>query len=150
MSLGKIIISIAIFIGIQLLQKTEPKFLKIILTGFILSFLSSFFDGKLFFHFSFLSFGILVLAYFIYSLYYKNWLPASISVFALMSFVFKAQHWPYGSEIRAAMLISIVLFIISVFNLKKYESQISILTIIVSYEISEVINLLGYNTSINF
>jgi len=145
MSLGRIIISIAVIIGINLFQKTKPKFLKAILIGFILSFLSSFFDGKLFFSFSFLGFGILVLVFLIYSLYYKNWLPASISIFALVSFIFKAQYWPYGSDIRASMLIPITLFLITLFNFKKHKNYISILTIIVAYEVSEFINLLSFN-----
>jgi hypothetical protein len=149
MSIGRTIIAIGVFIGISLFQKTKPKFLKVLLIGFILSFLSSFFGDKLFINFSFLLFGISVLTYFIYSLYYKSWLPGMVSVFALVSFIFQAQYWPYGSEIRAAMLIPITLFLITVFNFKKYENQISILVIIVSYEISEFINLLDYNISLN-
>lgn len=147
MSIGRTIIAIGVCIGILLFQKTKPKFLRAILTAFILSFLASFFDGKLFFSFSFLIFGISVLSYFTYSIYHKHWLPASISLFALVSFVFQAQHWPYGSEIRAVMLIPIIVFLITIFNFKKYENQISVLSIIVSYEISEFINLFGFNFS---
>lgn len=144
MSLGKIVIAIAVFIGINLFNKTEPKFLKILLIGLILSFLASFLDVPLAYEFSMLSFAILVLGFFIYSLYYKNWLPASISIFALVSFIFKVQHWPYGSEIQLAMIIPIILFIITLFNFKKFKNQISILIIIASYEISEVIRFIDY------
>jgi hypothetical protein len=147
MPIGKTIIAIGVCIGILLFQKTNPKFLKAIIIGFVLSFLSSFFDGKFFFGFSFLIFGISVLSYFIYAFYHKHWLPASISVFALVSYIFATQHWPYYSEIRASMLIPIILFLVTIFNFKKYENQISILTIIVSYEISEFTNAFGFNFS---
>ena len=143
MSLDRVIIAISIFIGIFLFQKTNPKFFKILLTGFILSFLSSYFSGDLFVFFSLLSFGILVLIYFIYSLYNKAWIPASISFFTLMSFIFKAQYWPYASEIQSVMIIPMFLFIITIFNLKKYKNQISILGIIVAYEISEFIHFIN-------
>ena len=149
MHLGKIIVAIAILIGLILFQKTKPKILKLFLAVFILNFLSSFFYGDLFFYFSFLSFGIVVLGYFIYCLYTKNWIPSLISLFALVSFIFKAQHWPYETEIRTAMVIPIILFLTTLYNFKKYKNQISIITFIVAYEISEIIRLLNYIITAN-
>ena len=144
MTLGKAIITIAACIGILLFQKTKPKFLQILLFGFILSFVSSFFDRNLFVDFSFLSFGFLISTYLTYSLYHKNWLPASISTFALISFVFKIQRWPYIGEIQLSMIIPIILLIIVVFNFKKYKNELAILGIITAYAISEVIRFINY------
>lgn len=149
MTLGRTIIAIAIFFGIIFFNKTESKFLKIVLIGFILSFLSSFIDIPLSNEISMLSFGILVLVFLMYSLYYKSWLPASISIFALVSFIFKVQHWPYGSEIQLSMTIPIILYLIALIRFKKYKNQISIITIIVSYEISEFIGFINHIISSN-
>lgn len=137
----KIIIILAIFFGIFSFQKLESKLLKVLFFGFVLSFISSFFDRDLFFDFSFISFGIFVLTYFIYSLYLKKLVPASISFFALASFIFKILYWPFASEIRVVMLIPLVLFIISLINFEKYKSQISILSIIAAYEFTEFFQL---------
>ena len=141
MSLGRIIISISACIGVLLFQKTKPRFLQIMLIGFIISFILSFFEQKIFFQFSFISFGALIIAFFIYSIYYKNWLPTFISAFALISFIFMSQNWPYGSEIQASMLIPIILFFIVILNFKKFVNQFSILAIIAAYEIYQFINL---------
>jgi len=149
MSLGKIIISIAVFAGILLLKRTKPNLLQLLLVGFVLSFISSFFDGNMFFDFSFLTFGILNLIYFIYSIYNKRWLPALISVFVLVSFIFKIQHWPYMFEIQTSMVIPIILFVVAIVNIKGYKNEISILGIIAAYALSEVIRFINYIIVVN-
>ncbi len=150
MSIGRIQILITICIGVVSLPKVESKFLKLILLGFILSFLSSFFENSLVNKFSMLSFGLLVLAYSIYAIYNKKVLTMLISIFALASFIFKIQHWPYGSEIRASMLIPFIIFLVILFNLNKYKDHIYITSIIVAYEVSELLNLFGFNPSLSF
>ena len=141
MSIGKIIILIGICFGMLYYEKTKPQLLLVVLVGLILSFFASFFDGKIIFQFSFFSFGISVLLYFGYSLYRKSWLPAAISAFALTSFIFISQHWPYGSEIQISMLLPIALFIGLLFKFKKFENEISILAIIAAYEVSQFVQL---------
>ncbi|MCD2260995.1 hypothetical protein [Psychroserpens luteolus] len=149
MTLGKPIISIAVFIGILLFNKTNPKVLKVILLGFVLSFISSVFNKDFIIDVSFLTFGFLTLSFLIYVVYNKQWLPSIIVVFPLLSFIFKSQFWPYASEIQALMVVPIIAYVIALNNLKGYKNQISILTILVAYSISEVIRFVNYLISVN-
>ncbi|WP_298900052.1 hypothetical protein [uncultured Psychroserpens sp.] len=149
MTLGKLIISIAVLIGILLFNKTNPKVFKVILLGFILSFISSFFDKDFIIDVSFLTFGFLTLSFLIYVIDNKQWLSSIIVVFPLLSFIFKSQHWPYASEIQTLMIVLIIAYVIALNNLKNYKNQISILTILVAYSISEVLRFVNYLISVN-
>ena len=149
MTVGKLIISIAVFIGIALFKNTNPKLLKVILLGFILSFISSFFDRDFLFDISFLSFGFLVLIFLIYNIINKKWLPTLIALPILVLFIFKTQYWPYLSEIQIAMFIPVITYMIIIKNYKTYKNQIAILTILVAFAISEIIRLADYMMAAN-
>ena len=149
MSIGKLIISLAVFTGILLFKKTNPKFLKIILLGYILSFISSFFDENLPINISFLSFGILTFIFIANSIYSKKWLSIIISLSMLISFIFKVQHWPYALEIQMMMIVPIIAYVLIIKNYNEHKDQISILTILVAYAISEIIRFVNYLIAIN-
>ncbi|WP_299339423.1 hypothetical protein [uncultured Psychroserpens sp.] len=149
MTIGKLIISFAVFISIALFENTNPKLLKVILLGFILSFISSFFDRDFLFDISFLSFGFLVLIFLIYNIINKKWLPTLIALPILVLFIFKTQYWSYLSEIQTAMFIPVITYMIIIKNYKTYKNQIAILTILVAFAISEIIRLADYMMAAN-
>ncbi|MFT4611026.1 MAG: hypothetical protein ACJA1H_000817 [Glaciecola sp.] len=149
MSLGKLIISVAVFIGILMFNKTNTKFLKIILLGYILSFISSFFDENSSIDISYLSFGILTLIYSVYSIYSKKWLSIILALSTLISFIFKTQHWPYMLETQTLMIVPTIAYILALKNYKPYKDEVSIQTILVAYAISEIIRLVNYLIAIN-
>ena len=149
MSLGKIIILISLCIGLFLLKKTKPRALQMLVVGFAVSIALSFLDRFWNTDFSFLSFGILVFIYLFYAISNKKWIPILISGLVLVSFVFKANSWPYALEIQLSMIVPVILFLIARFNLRTFKNEISILGILAAYAISEVIRFSNFMLATN-
>jgi len=141
MTYEKIIIGIGILIGISLLRKTNPIFLKSILIGLILSFGLSFFSEKLLINISFFSFGILTFLFTVYNGLKKRWLNLTIGFFAFISFLFSFLHYPFANELKLLMLIPILSYLAIFKSLDKHKSELSILTMLVSYELNEFLRL---------
>lgn len=141
MNYGKIIIGFGILIGILLFKKTKPKLLVGILVGLIISFILSFIENQLLNNISFISFGILSLIFLVYSGTKKNWLNLIIGIFVFVSFFSKLLHYPYANELKLLMIIPIVSYALTFRKKEKHKNELSILTIFVTYELSEFIKL---------
>ena len=89
-------------------HKTKPLFLQIILALLMVSFGISFFRFETLSMISFVSFGLLALIFLVYIGLQKKWLGVIIPLFAVISILFKSMYWPYGNEIKLAMLIPII------------------------------------------
>lgn len=139
MNHGKIIIET--IIGFLLFKKTKPNFSKGILIGLILSFVVSFFENQILTNISFLIFGILSLTFSIFSGINKKWLNLIIGLFAFISFIFKAMHYPYANELKLSMLIPVLCYVLAIRKWEYHKSEFSILTIFVAYELSELLKL---------
>ena len=122
-------------------HKTKPLFLQIILALLMVSFGISFFRFETLSMISFVSFGLLALIFLVYIGLQKKWLGVIIPLFAVISILFKSMYWPYGNEIKLAMLIPIICYLLIVSKRKKYLNELSILTIFIGYEVSELISL---------
>lgn len=141
MSYKKIIFLIAVIIGILLFQRTKPNILKGILIGLILSIGIPFFENELLTTISFLSFGVLVFIFSIHRGFNKKWLSLIIGLFAFILFFFRAMYFPYINELRLSMLIPILCYMMIFKKWELYKTELSILTILVAYELSEFIKL---------
>lgn len=137
MTYDKIIISIGVLIGLSLFKKTNPIFLKATLIGLILSFGLSFFSEKLLINISFFSFGILTFIFAAYSGLNKKWMNLIIGFFAFMSFLWSFMNWLLIGELRFLMLIPIICFAVILRKLRDYKNELSILTILVTYELTQ-------------
>lgn len=141
MNYGKIIIGIGILIGILLFKKTKPKILVGILVGLIISFILSLIENELLTNISFISFGILSLIFSIYSGIKRKWLNLTIGIFAFVSFFSKLMHYSYANELKLLMIVPIICYALTFRNKEKYKTELSILTIFVTYELTEFIKL---------
>jgi hypothetical protein len=142
MTYVRIIILIGIIIGILLFKKTKPNFSKGLLIGFVLSLGISFFGTELSKTISFLSFGILTFIFSVYSGINKKWLNLIIGLFAFVSFFFKSMHFPYGSELELSMIIPIIVYLVILGKDKFKNKQLSILTILIVYELTDFLKLI--------
>ena len=141
MNYGKIIIGIGILIGILLFKKTKPKILVGILVGLIISFVLSLIENELLTNISFISFGILSLIFVVYSGIKRKWLNLIVGLFAFVSFFSKLMHYPYANELKLLMIVPIISYALTFRKKEKYETELSILTIFVAYELNEFIKL---------
>ncbi len=123
----KIIILIASIVGILLLKKTKPDFLKGILLAFILSFGLSLFGNQGILKLSFVLFGVLSFIFSLYSGINKQWSNLTIGFFAFISFLFKFMHYPFLNELRLLMIIPIVIYITLLTKHKFKNKQLSII-----------------------
>ncbi len=129
--------------GLFLLNKTKPVFLKVTLLILVsCSILSFYQDSDLINTISFLGFGILALVFSIYSGINKKWLNLIIGLFAFVSFFFKVMYYPYANELKLSMIIPIIIYIVLLIKNKLENNQLSILTILVAYELTEFLKLI--------
>ena len=54
------------------------------------------------------------------------------------------MHYPYANELKLLMIIPIVSYALTFRKKGKYENELSILTLFVTYELSEFIKLIEY------
>lgn len=142
MNYATIILSIGVILSVLLFQKTKPNILKGIFIGLILSIGLSFFRNEFLEITSFFAFGFLTFIFLIYSVINKKWLPMAIALFAFLSFLFKYFNLPYSYELKLSMLVPILCYISIFKNKEFYKMELSILTILIIYELSEFIELI--------
>ena len=143
MTFGRILLLIGMVIGTLLFQKTKPIFMKIILIGFLLSLSVSFIENQTLHTFSFVTFGLLSLAFSIYSVINKKWLNLLIGLFAFVSFLFKLFHFPLSNELKLMMLIPLIAYFFILKNPKLHLNELSVLTILITYELFIFLQLFG-------
>ena len=138
----KIIILLGILAGLLSYKKTKPIFLKLILIGYVLIMSTIFFKEQFPITIAFFSFGILTFMFIIYSGINKKWMSLLIGFIVFLSFSWSTMNWIGGNEIRLLSIIPILSFILILSNRKKYENELSILTILSVYELTEFIILI--------
>lgn len=139
---AKIILGIGIFLGVLLYKKTNPIFLKILVLCFVLSYCIGYYVEWPLGTISFLSFGVFVLAFLVWCIINKKWLYTIIGLFVLTSFVFAMENYPYSPELRLSMIIPISIQIWIFKHWRKYLKELSIMIILFSYELIELISLI--------
>ncbi|MEK6155687.1 hypothetical protein WIW50_20675 [Flavobacteriaceae bacterium 3-367] len=142
MAYQKIIVGIGVLLGLLLLRRTKPTFLKAILIGLAISFGLTFFTEKLLVNISFFSFGILTLGFSIHQGIHKKWRNFIIGLFAFLSFLWSLSHWPLIGELRFLMIIPIALYVWTLVKKRETENGLSIITILAWYELSEFLILM--------
>lgn len=137
MTQTKIIIGIGVLIGLLLIKNTKPLFLKVIFIGLAVSYGLGYFAEFPVGTVSFLLFGVLALAFSIWCGINKKWTGLIIGIFTFISFLILIMAYPYSNELKITKVIPIISFLLIFRKLEVYKNEISILTILVSYELSE-------------
>ncbi len=137
MTFGRIILLIGMIIGTLLFQKTKPIFMKVILIGVLMSLSVSFFENLTLNTISFVTFGLLSLAFSIYCVVNKKWLNLLIGLFAFISFLFKLYHYPFTNELKLIMLAPLIAYLFILKNPKHHFNELSVSTILIAYELTE-------------
>lgn len=139
----KMIIGIGVLIALLLFNKTKPVFLKVFLFILVSSFILSFYiDSVINNTISFFGLGILALIFSIFSGINKKWLNLIVGLFAFVSFFFKLMYYPYALEFQMSMIIPIIIYIVVLIKNKLNTNQISIMTVLVAYELTEFLKLI--------
>lgn len=149
MTYQKIIIGIGVLAGFFLLPKTRPTLLKVILIGFIVSFGLSFFLEKLLINLSFFSFGVLTLGFSIHQGVNEKWRNFTIGLFAFLSFIWSLMHWLFIGELRFLMIIPITIYLWILIKKQESKNELSIITILACYELSEFLILMEQWTQLD-
>ena len=142
MLIAKIILGIGTISGILLYKKTNPLFLKIILIGFLFSYLLGYYVVWPIGTVSFLLFGVFVLTFMIWCGIKRKWLQAIISLFVIVSFVFILENYPYANEMKLLMILPILIQLWIFWNWRKHVKELSILIILFAYELTELLSFI--------
>lgn len=137
----KIIVGIGVAVGILFYKNTSPLFLKILFVGLALSYAAAHFVVYPLGTLSYLLFGGLALLFSLWSLIYRKWLSLILGSFTSLSFLSMALSFPYAIELEFAMIIPVIFYLIALFDFKKYKRQLSILTVLVAYCLSEFVSI---------
>lgn len=137
----KIIVGIGVAVGILFYKNTSPLFLKILFVGLALSYAAAHFVVYPLGSFSYLLFGGFAFIFAIWSLIYRKWFSLILGSFTSISFLSMALSLPYSIELEFAMIIPVTYYLIALFNFKKHQKQLSILTILAAYCLSEFVSL---------
>lgn len=140
----KILIGIGVLIGLLLFKQTKPLYLKVVLIGLSITYGLGYFAVFPLGTVSFLLFGVFVLAFSVWCGLNKKWIGLIIGFFTLISFIFNLVSFPYAYELKLAMLIPIISYALIFRKLDTYKYELSILTILVSYELSELIKIIQF------
>ena len=141
MNYWKIIIGLGIILGIYFFKKISPKYLKFIFIGLSISFALPYFEKQEITNVGYFGFGIFSLLYLIHCLIKKSTLNIIISLFAFFSFFSMYMGFPFANERKLMMIIPIITYFITLKKIRQYENEISILTILTSYELAELMNI---------
>lgn len=136
-----IILGIGTILGIYFFKKIKPPFLKVIFIGLCISFALPYFEKQEITNIGYFGFGIFSLLYLIHCFIKKNILNIIISLFAFFSFFSMYMSFPFANERKLMMIIPIITYFITLRKILQYENEISILTILTSYELAELMNL---------
>ena len=67
----------------------------------------------------------------------------TIGVFTFLSFVWTLFDYQFWNLLQFLMIIPLVCYIWSLFEWRKYEKELSVLTVLASYELSEFVIIIG-------
>jgi hypothetical protein len=129
-------------VGLTLIFKTKPHLLKIVLIGLGLSFGLTFFRQSLALNIAIISFGVLTIIFSVYCILQKKYLAFIIGLFGVLSFLWSFFNYEFSGFIQASMIIPVICYIVILTKLKKNISELSVLTILATFEMTEFINYL--------
>lgn len=136
-----IILGIGTILGLYFFRKIKPTYLKVIFIGFSISFALPYFEKQEITNIGYFGFGLFSILYLIHCLIKKNIPNIIISIFAFFSFVSMYMGFPFANERKLMMIIPIITYFITLKKIRQYENEISILTILTSYELAELMNI---------
>ena len=136
-----IIIGLGTILGIFFFRKIKPKYLKVIFIGLCISFTLPYFEKQQITNIGYFGFGLFSLLYLIHCFIKKNIPNIIISIFAFISFISMYMGFPFANERKLMMIIPIITYFITLKKIRQYQNEISILTILTSYELAELINI---------
>lgn len=139
MGFENIVFGIGTLIGILLFRQTKPILLKIILTGLALCVGLSYLNGFIDINIPFFSFGVLTFGFIIWCGIKVKWVSLIIGFFAFLSFIWSFMNLQYWGQIQFSMIIPISCYIWVLYKKRNFKKEISILTSLVSFELSEFI-----------
>ncbi len=139
MNFEKILFGIGALIGLLLFRQTKPIILKIILIGLALSVGLSFFTEYININIPFFSFGLLTLGFTIWCGIQGKWTSMIIGLFAFLSFTWSFMNFQHWGLLQFLMIIPLGLFIWTLYKRKEFKDEISVLTAIAAFELSEFI-----------
>ncbi|OAB78400.1 hypothetical protein ULVI_10550 [Cochleicola gelatinilyticus] len=139
----KIIIGIGVLIGLLLFNKTKPNFLKLILVGLSICFTLGYFMEFPIGTVAFMSFGILALVFSIWCVMNKNIISFLIGIFTFLSFVWTLFDYQFWNLLQFLMIIPLFCYIWTLIKYPNYKKELSVLTILASYELSEFLIIIG-------
>lgn len=136
MNFERIIFGIGALIGLLFFRQTKPVILKVILIGLAFSVGLSFF--KEYIDISFFSFGLLTLGYTIWCGIKGKWTSMLIGLFAFLSFTWSFMNFQHWALLQFLMIIPLSLYLWTLHKKKEFISEISVLTAIAGFELSEL------------
>ena len=144
MTQTKILIGIGVPIGLLLFKQTKPLFLKVILIGLAITYGLGYFAEFPLGTLAYALFAVFALAFSVWCGFNQKWTGLIIGIFTVISYIFNLMSFPYAYELKLAMLIPIISYALIFRKLKAYKNELSVLTILVSYEISELIQIIQF------
>lgn len=142
LNLYEVCIAVGLLAGLLQFFRARPAILKVIM--FILCgclFLGYFTDLPIK-SWVFLIFGIGILGFSIWSLLRKEWLTFCIALFALLSTLWILFNLAYYNYLQLLMILPLLCFAWTVFKWKRFKEPLPVLTLLASYELSELIRLI--------
>lgn len=137
----KIILGLGSIFGIYFFRKIKPTYMKAIFIGLCISFYLPYFEKQQITNIGYFGFGFFSLLYLIHCIVKKSIPNIIISIFAFFSFISMYMSFPFANERKLLMIIPIIAYFITLKKIRQYENEISILTILTSYELAELINI---------
>ena len=139
----RIIIILGILCGLILLKKSESNFIKIIFFGLTVTFGISFLEGSLWKNIAFYGFYSTNLIFTVYCFINRKWYPFIIAFFGFLLFIWAGFNWIYAWEIKLLMIIPLICFTLILQNWKKYKNELSVLIVLASDELTELMRLIA-------
>ena len=142
MAQTKTLIGIGVLIGLLLFKQTKPLFLKVILIGLAITYGLGYFAEFPLGTVAYVLFAVFALAFSVWCGFKEKWVGLIIGSFTVFSYIFNLMSFPYAYELKLTMLIPIISYALIFSKLRTYKNEFSVLTILVSYEISELIQII--------
>lgn len=90
----------------------------------------------------FLTFGLGILVFSIWSFLRKEWLSFCIALFALLSTPWILFNWAHYHYLQLLMFLPLLCFGGMLLKWERFKARIPVLTVLASYELSELIRLI--------
>ncbi|WP_188245550.1 hypothetical protein [Maribacter aquimaris] len=143
MTQTKIIIGIGVLIGLLLYKKTKPNILKGILIGLTLCYAGGYFMEFPIGTVAFISFGIVALVFTVWCGLNNRWFSLIIGLFTFLSSIWSLFDYQFWNLLQFLMIIPLACYIWILSRWRKHINELSVLTVLASFEFTEFLILLG-------